>query len=159
MPKPQKSQDYAIVVQLGSNGNLASSDWVFGLLLQISSTANAFDENADFLLEREKEKQPWKLETHFDISGNRFCVLAKQRNEIKIAYISNIFFNICFSFGIFGWGGYIWYLEDGFLILDMFNLLEPDDVVYGEDFEGEVLPTWTIPAQADACKGACMKNI
>ena len=36
------------------------------------------------LLEREKEKQPWKLEINFDISGNRLCVLAKQRNDTKI---------------------------------------------------------------------------
>merc|ERR1719471_2057154 len=30
-------------------------------------------------------------------------------------------------------------LEDVFLILDMFYLLEPDDIVDGEDFESEVL--------------------
>ena len=47
------------------------------------------------------------------------------------------------------------YLQDGFLILDMFDLLEPDHVVDGEDLEGEVFPTGPIPTQADTSKGAC----
>ena len=36
----------------------------------------------------------------------------------------------------------------------MLDLLEPDDVVYGEDLEGKILPTRSIPAQTDAGKGA-----
>ena len=37
----------------------------------------------------------------------------------------------------------------------MFDLLEPDHVVDGEDLEGEVLPAGSVPTQADSGKGAC----
>ena len=50
------------------------------------------------------------------------------------------------------------YLQDGFLILDMFDLLEPDHVVDGEDFEGEVFPTCPVSTQADTGKGACINK-
>ena len=46
------------------------------------------------------------------------------------------------------------HLQDVLLVLDVLHLLEPDDVVYGEDLEGEVVPAGAVPAQADPGKGA-----
>ena len=46
------------------------------------------------------------------------------------------------------------YLEDVFLILDMFYLLEPDDIVDGEDLESEVLAAGTVATQAHTGEGA-----
>merc|ERR1719192_2363366 len=50
--------------------------------------------------------------------------------------------------------GMIDLLEDVFPILDMFYLLEPDDIVDGEDFESEVLATGTVATQAHTGEGA-----
>ena len=47
------------------------------------------------------------------------------------------------------------HLQDILLVLDVLHLLEPDDVVDGEDLEGEVLPAAPVPAQADPGEGAC----
>ena len=78
----------------------------------------------------------------------------KQRNKIKILDKTVHFFDICL-FIYCDILNIVGYLQDGFLILDMFDLLEPDHVVDGEDLEGEVFPTGPIPTQADTSKGAC----
>ena len=115
-----------------------------------------YDHRPEFLLgERGKDVQPWKLESCFDISGNRFANLANSRSrEIRSRFLTRMLISLTFvcSYIVIFW---MLYLQDGFLILDMFDLLEPDHVVDGEDLEGEVFPTGPIPTQADTSKGAC----
>ena len=75
-------------------------------------------------------------------------------SPIKILDKNAHFFDICL-FIYCDILNIVGYLQDGFLILDMFDLLEPDHVVDGEDLEGEVFPTGPIPTQADTSKGTC----
>ena len=45
------------------------------------------------------------------------------------------------------------YLENVLLVLDVLDLLESDDVVDGEDLEGEVVPRVPVPTQTDPGEG------
>ena len=46
------------------------------------------------------------------------------------------------------------YLENIFLVFDVFNLLESDHVVNCEDLQREVIPSSPLSAQTDAGKGS-----
>ena len=49
--------------------------------------------------------------------------------------------------------------EDLPLVLDVLDLLESDDVVDGEDLEGEVVAAVPLPAQTHAGERACKQKL
>ena len=49
----------------------------------------------------------------------------------------------------------IGHLEDVLLVLDMIDLLQTDDVVEGEDLEGEEVGGGLVAAEANPGKGSC----
>ena len=51
------------------------------------------------------------------------------------------------------------YLENVLLVLDVLDLLESDDVVDGEDLEGEVVAAVPLPAQTHAGERACKQKL
>ena len=57
-----------------------------------------YDHRPEFLLgERGKEKQPWKLKSCFDISGNRFANLANSRSrEIRSRFLKRMLISLTF---------------------------------------------------------------
>ena len=46
-------------------------------------------------------------------------------------------------------------LQDSLFVLDVVHLLQPDDVVDGEHFQGVVVARGLIPAQRHPGEGAC----
>ena len=53
----------------------------------------------------------------------------------------------------------IGHLEDVLLVLDMIDLLQTDDVVEGEDLEGEEVGGGLVATEANPGKGSCGGNI
>ena len=50
------------------------------------------------------------------------------------------------------------HLENVLLVLDVFHLLQSDDVVDGEDLESEVVPAGPLSTQTNSGKCSCADN-